>query len=95
MFRFKRTVVSAGLALALLAAPFGLFAGEIFRVIFLRALDLDGLLVARRQALQALLKVRQHLSLAEYDRNFLARAALELFTVNRAGEVDDNPVAVL
>ena len=28
MFRIKRTVVSAGLALALLAAPFGLFAGE-------------------------------------------------------------------
>ncbi len=66
---------------------------QIFGVVVLRELDLEGLLVAGLDAGEAFFEVRQHLALAENHRHFLTLAALDRLAPEFAVEVDDNAVA--
>jgi len=67
-------------------------AGQIGRPVIRGKIHRHLLLIARGQADQAPLEIRQHAALAEHDRDVLALAAGKRHTVDRPFEIHGHPV---
>ena len=67
---------------------------QVFRVVVLGELDLEGLLVAGLDTREPFLEVRQHLALPKNHGHFLALPAFDEFAFELSGKIDNHAIAV-
>ena len=73
---------------------FGLLPGEVLGLVVLRELDLEGAVFAGGDADELLLEARNEAVGTDQHRHVVAAAAVEQLTVDPAGELDSDAVAV-